>query len=119
MGFNLQEWTLRRRREQYEEQERILKESKVEISTQGEDLNFHIAFYQEDLNFYYQFIPTTSAVLDKIEQIGEESVIDELGKYIETKTGLIAPHDKDSHASGFSFKILPSELKGYMLTPFK
>lgn len=119
MGFNLHDWTLRRRREQFEEQERLLKENKVTLATQGEDLLFNVAFYQEGVNFYYQFVPSSSSVLDKIEELGEESIIDELGKLIELKTSLIAPYDGDSHAAGFSFKVLPSELKDYMTTPFK
>jgi len=119
MGFNLVNWTIRQKRKEYELKEQLLKESDVDVSLKGETFTFKIAFYQSQGNFYYQFIPKTSETLSKVEEIGKDLVAEELGKLIENKTSLIAPYDEDATGAGLSFKVLPSELKDYMLTPFK
>lgn len=119
MPFNIHDWQYKRKAQL----EEFLKEEDLTFSLDGQNLPFKIGFYESQyagaLNFYYQFIPATSETLSQIEAIGESKAIEEIGKFIETKTSLIAPHDPDAPGAGFSFKVLPSELKEYMVAPFK
>jgi hypothetical protein len=119
MSFNIHDWQYQRKAQL----EEFLKEEDLTFSLDGQSLPFKISFYESQyagvLNFYYQFIPSTSETLNQIEVIGKNKAIEEIGKFIESKTSLIAPYDPDAPGAGFSFKVLPSELKEYMVTPFK
>lgn len=117
MAFDIHNWQIKRANAQYQ----LLQEEKqpIQFPIEGQNLAFDVFFYEGEGNFYYQFLPKSNEVLDLIDQIGKQRVSEEIAKYIEIKTSFIAPFDEDAAGAGMNFKILPSELKSYMLSPFK
>jgi len=117
MSFSIHDWQIKRTQTQYQ----LLQEEKqtIQFPIEGQQLSFDVFFYEGEGNFYYQFLPKNNEVSDLIEQIGKQKVTEEIAKFIEIKTTLITPFDETATGAGMNFKILPSELKDYMLSPFK
>jgi len=117
MAFDIHNWQIRRANAQYQ----LLQEEKqpIQFPIEGQNLSFDVFFYEGEGNFYYQFLPKSNEVLDLVDQIGKQKVTEEIAKFIEIKTTFIAPFDESVTGAGMNFKILPSELKDYMLSPFK
>jgi peptide subunit release factor 1 (eRF1) len=115
MPFDIHDWQYKQR---YALEE-LLQEEQIQFPLEGQNIGFRIVFYEGEGNFFYQFIASSNDVLDQIETIGKPKVIEEVAKFIESKTGLVTPYDEDAPGAGLNFKILPSELKDYMLSPFK
>lgn len=117
MAFDIHNWQIKRANAQYQ----LLQEEKqpIQFPIEGQNLEFDVIFYEGEGNFYYQFLPKTNEMTDLVDQIGRQKVAEEIGKFIEIKTTFIAPYDEDASGTGMNFKILPSELKSYMLSPFK
>ena len=97
MSFSIHDWQIKRTQTQYQ----LLQEEKqtIQFPIEGQQLSFDVFFYEGEGNFYYQFLPKNNEVSDLIEQIGKQKVTEEIAKFIEIKTTLITPFDRDWETS--------------------